>query len=98
MKISITVTRLEGPTHLCDIPHTRESFAEAKTLLESWRVWAPPYGQGYDKCRFVIEGDLEYTGRYDLNRDRPITLKSQVVNFIKENGYPELAEEVSKCP
>lgn len=98
MRIVIKLTRLEGPTHLCMIPHTRESFAEARTLLESWRLWAPPYGDGYDKCRFEIFGDLEYTGRYDLNRDRPVQLQSQVVNFIRSQGHEELAEEVSKCP
>lgn len=78
---SIVLTRVEGPSHLCDKPVTVTSWLEARTVLRVWADTAPEKG-GYDKVDFVVwwEGLDEYRGRYDLVHWRC--------------GKPDLAEHI----
>ena len=64
----VTITRVEGPTELCDIPTHVDSIDAANRLLARWSHTAPK-GGCYDKCDFVIEfegTEHNYEGRYDL--------------------------------
>lgn len=86
----ITITRVEGPTHLCGKPETFETFERANSRLFSMSIYAPKDG-GYHKCDFKIEApefDLEYSGRYDLKHftvEAP-NLKSHIVGFLRFMG------------
>jgi len=65
----ITITRGEGPTHLCGIPHTASTWREAGDILKRMAASAPAEG-GYDKTDFeiVFSNGERYSGRYDLKR------------------------------
>ncbi len=65
--VKITVTRAEGPTHLCGIVRTVCTFPEADTIL-FWNSRTAPESGGYDKHDFKIEFEdgAIYEGRYDL--------------------------------
>lgn len=68
---TITITRAEGPSHLCDRPLTVTSWALANAVLMGNSATAPEKG-GYDKHDFkvVFEDGQEYSGRYDLVHHR----------------------------
>jgi hypothetical protein len=66
---SITITRAEGPTDLCDKPHTFDSWDAARHWLLRQR---PTYSaQGYDKhdCTVTWEDGSSYSLRLDCTRD-----------------------------
>jgi hypothetical protein len=64
---SITLTRAEGPTILCDKPVSVSTFSDANITLRRWADTAPKHG-GYDKCDVSIEWSdgTTYGLRYDL--------------------------------
>lgn len=82
----ITVTRGEGPSHECRIPHYAKTWNEANAILKKMAISAPSKG-GYDKTDFVIEfnnGDI-YSGTYDLKGHDQILgdLYRHVKNFCE---------------
>lgn len=87
--MKITITRAEGPAHLCGKPIAATTFAEANRALWQMSTTAPT--QGYDKCDFKIvaeEAELEYDGRYDLEHfsaEAP-NLQQHCVSFLRFMG------------
>lgn len=63
---SVVLTRLEGPSELCNKPVTFSSFIGANVWLLGQASTFPKAG-GYDKVRFVVtfEDGETYTGRLD---------------------------------
>jgi hypothetical protein len=63
---SITITRAEGPFHLCGKTMTFSGFREARRWLWSQSSTFPKIG-GYDKHDFVVtwEDNETYSGRLD---------------------------------
>lgn len=87
--MKITITRAEGPSHLCGKPQTATSFGEAQKVLWNMSTTAPRLG--YDKCDFQIddaEADFTYRGRYDLQHFSvaPPDLKSHAVGYLRFMG------------
>lgn len=66
---SISITRAEGPSHLCGIQHSVECFSRANSILSSWVDMSASH---YDKVDFTVtwaveDGeDVEWTGTYLL--------------------------------
>src|SRR5450830_144888 len=88
MPLLITITRADGPTHLCGKPHTCNSFDEANQLLRSW---SNTVSSGYDKCDFTVFDDtygyndpIDYRGRYDLRswKDEVPNLKDHILQHL----------------
>jgi hypothetical protein len=98
----ITITRVEGPTHLCGKTVKANNFAHASAILAGWS-WSAPEKGAYDKCDFAItdpdNGVEEYRGRFDLKHwriDMP-DLKAHVLGhlaFISGNGKPRHLNEL----
>lgn len=92
---SITITRAEGPSHLCDIPQHAESWTAANHILLS-NAGSAPKGGGYDKHDFkvVFENGVEYTGRYDLQHreEDPCDLAGHVRQFLQWIAFDERAK------
>jgi hypothetical protein len=87
--MKITITRAEGPSHLCGKPYEASSFEEAQRILWNMSTTGPRIG--YDKCDFKIEDaaiGLEYDGRYDLVHFsiEPPDLKSHCTGFLRFMG------------
>lgn len=63
---SITITRIEGPLHLCDKPKTFRNYNAAHSWLLSYSHTFPKTG-GYNKHDFSItfEDESVYSGRLD---------------------------------
>ena len=94
----ITITRIEGPNIDCDKPCVCNTFAQANERLRVWSHTAPKNGC-YDKCDFKIKGDdgeLIYTGRYDLKHWRVecANLKAHVISYLEyRKDYPKSSQD-----
>lgn len=82
----ITITRAEGPSIACGIPHSFRTFADANALLRKWADTVNKDG-GYDKCDFQLSDpaiELEYLGRYDLEHytKKLPDLKNHVISHL----------------
>jgi hypothetical protein len=81
---SITLVRWEGPSHLCNIPETVATFADADKVLRQWKINAPAAGHGYHKCGFTItftDGAV-YDGRIDLSDDTTACLPTHCLHAL----------------
>jgi hypothetical protein len=83
---SIEITRAEGPSALCGVPKTFESFKDARTWLYSQSSTFPK-GGCYDKHDFTItftDGET-YSGRLDckhhLESDNDLDVYRHVLEF-----------------
>ncbi len=86
---NVTVTRFEGPSNLCGQPFTG-TLAEAEARLGEWA--SDIDHQCVDKCGFEIEmdGELAYTGRYELRQGDECSLMLHVARFLnwaKKDGH-----------
>lgn len=65
---TITITRAEGPTDLCDKPQTFTSWEDANDFLIRGS-WTASKGGAYDKHDFEVvwENGESYHGRFDLH-------------------------------
>lgn len=99
--LSITITRGEGPTELCGIPHTVASFAEAEALLTEWADTVRP-GGSCDKVDFSITwaDGTGYAGTYELKHhatERPSLARHMVdlADFYTGKGCPAHMSEAA---
>jgi hypothetical protein len=83
----IRITRAEGPTELCGILQTANTFEEASRILGSIAATAPDSG-GYDKTDFIVEFEdgETYAGRADIKRGHlaGYDLREHIASFL---GY-----------
>ncbi|KJD43989.1 hypothetical protein [Paenibacillus terrae] len=105
----IVVTRGEGPSSECRIPHNATSWEDADKILKRMALTAP--NLGYDKTDFVIlftNGDV-YSGTYGLKREDRFSASlyghvtdhcefyggicKRLPNHIKEDQYQSLVGE-----